>query len=88
MDRPGERTIGLDRRRAGADPEEIHPGRSTRRGDPPPENMTGADPERIAGADPERIAGADPGELGRPWPGMSKYCTNICMDILRRLEAF
>lgn len=80
MDRPGERTIGLDRRRAGADPEEIHPGRSTRRVDPPPENMTGADPERIAGA--------DPGELGQPWPGMSKYCTNICMDILRRLEAF
>lgn len=80
MDRPGERTIGLDRRRAGTDPEEIHPGRSTRRVDPPPENMTGADPERIAGA--------DPGELGRPWPGMSKYCTNICMDILRRLEAF
>ena len=80
MDRPGERTIGIDRRRTGADPEEIHPGRSTRRGDPPPENMTGADPERIAGA--------DPGELGRPWPGMSKYCTNICMDILRRLEAF
>ena len=80
MDRPGERTIGLDRRRAGADPEEIHPGRSTRRGDPPPENMTGADPEKRTGA--------DPGELGRPWPGMSKYCTNICMDILRRLEAF
>ena len=80
MDRPGERTIGLDRRRAGADPEEIHPGRSTRRGDPPPESMTGTDPERIAGA--------DPGELGRLWPSMSKYCINVCKDISKRLEAF